>query len=1845
MSGPSKETVAYLVHHTVLPPSIPQKDDVCPSYESTLLKTTISYLRKFQSILARQQPDSAKQVGTVASMIDNLSSSRDDYGNVNESHLAKLLHGLTLTPSTTIPLEIKAQNAALIISRQGDYVIFEAFELAPPNNQVMLTKGRLTRSFPTVACRLPVGKLGEEGLIEALAHSIAKMSSQAAPGLQPRVWKAGQEHIEDRDTTHPGMITDYLMAVVTALGTRMDLLHDGLWKNTREEVLWSNARQPWRRSPLWLLVRVAMQLQFSRSDTESLYKPYMVFFFSQILCLAKGHHNVIGCEGLYVISAKLARRIRKLDSFFETQPSFQDWMSVVKTSLNEAHDSMTNTWKTISNDNKSNIDKALLDTLKPSEDLDIRLEDLDRFIASIAGRKQQMTASEFRPASKYPQYMPKQIPSSVNGNSGSKIFQLAAAEKWVENHLGPWLECFMEQESTCEKIFQFVKAYHSTASSAYSDMPLSLSCMYLCILELWVACDKSACRIHPLLRQYDPAVPFQQLGPLSLPQKTQLVRLAEIENYVRLRRAQANSHRPSVMHSFGHASSFAVTFFDQSPPHQALRSQIELVAATERRNKCKELEEQQELYRKRMKAYDESKCDYRDVVVGRYHRYTESQHAPNCQRCRTREEANKMGISIHEWPLSSIDAHAKATVFELRIPVAFSYWRDATWYVAKNVLSFVQVSSVRPRTQYVLSSHRNLSNLRSAPSEQRIFPLSQTKPHNGTHRKLKSGVSFLSESDVCLANGLQYQYYDNFEGVITDSLRSTDRVPKQCTYMLPSRSSELQIYVRPGAAVLPPNEVIAKLSLCPAHISVDEYKAFGALPLGYRVQYMNILTQLAMPALDFAKAETHCLILQTIHHTGPQSQDRMVEREAHRILSDNSFGLALIKELEVALRRVTGNWEIWRALAVFVQLGVKLLSFSPHDEVRLRCLEYLGNARQICLDWLNMLQQRLQTAADNDQRTELCSRATEIALLCITTFDVDELHLTDVLSTPSAVFALLRSSVIVQENEKATKPENAYLYRIMLQSWRSTMYRIFPKLQENVLCQKADSDLNKAVKSSWSIFSPTAQWKKLHDPWSHWIYTKCGTLPVHFNLLTGELLVKGLPLSRLPEKYIQHKMYGLLFGKSFIEVMPTEEPGMEVAAKHAYQGHQIFFGMTKHDMLVIAKKEKEKLDLVPPRLFENRVPTAFVTNYIHWYNRHTKEVEFRPMSDPWLPRRSQWRLRRQGSSWCLVNEQTTLVNTVSNTAKTLSNVFAPLEKRAHIHITLDSLTRTVTVEMPRVQLVFYFQHGNSLLHSREYRGMVVDSDQRLGTLSGLSSKLVLVHTGDTRERSVLIPEGSVSFQNTSNHVAVGVNQDTTVKVHAYAIDRTIGRITDNGSLQGKLYLAYLHALTSHCLPDHLTGQTGTEAALSILRSGAIGSFGLFTADNIAILSKIAGLSAGRAYYPTNLQDMQQIAWNPVLPYLSQDSEFYLAVEKIFDQARTMKLFYPQGVYIEPRSRADIQQCLLERDFIRSSTFRVDGFGAERFSTSSDRIYHGRAKTGDKKRGERAFIAASLILRNGNATHYSTSASKVKSVLAEILHTSSVHGPNSALKPTILKFDAKWLQKPTSFLPEMWCDLHLSLAKSRGSYNKFDIMMWLSTAAFAESAVMDVIQVLAAFYKCSEFDSIEIPSFVELLLDKGDAPSFANVESRIKRTDFESSPEYRLAKNVKESISQCQERRNNAFQQKQAVAVDFFTRALLDQWPCNQLTKPVNQMAETYLDTENTMAKVTRLYEELYNNRLFGIYLKDVCATMGRQPHALVPVSQLQIAKLQKCASNRIMHRSISVHDIFALEAPTCKCTS
>jgi hypothetical protein len=720
-------------------------------------------------------------------------------------------------------------------------------------------------------------------------------------------------------------------------------------------------------------------------------------------------------------------------------------------------------------------------------------------------------------------------------------------------------------------------------------------------------------------------------------------------------------------------------------------------------------------------------------------------------------------------------------------------------------------------------------------------------------------------------------------------------------------------------------------------------------------------------------------------------------------------------------------------------------------------------------------------------------------------------------------------------------------------------------------------------------------------------------------------------------------MYLPLFNKTALEVLPTTLPGLKFMAKHPFNGYELFFGMQASDMLIQAVHDLQHFDLLPSHLFLGKLPNSFVENFIHWYDHERDEVQFRPRKDPWpcLVQSNDWRLTKAVSLWRIGKPGVTLVNIASEPALSLSRILEPLESSMHIHLLLNESDKSLDIELPRTRLGFHLDHGKTQIKSRQYHGMIIDPDQNTGTLVGLSSKLVLKPDCGGEDRLVLIPEGPVIYRKTSAHVSVSVDKNLVTKVHAYLLNTTLGQIVDNGSIQSKLFICYLHALTSHCLPDPFTGYTGTESAILLLKSAALRSFDILTQNNIDALERLAELAPERYFYPEHLQDMQQVVWDLNIPVLSQDSSFYKLVVEIYDQARKGSLLYPAETYIEPPKLDFIKPDLLQRDLMRSSTFRVCDFGAEHYTTQFDTTYESRDRKHDYERAQRSFVAAKLILRDQAALHtVPLSSQALLTNLRKVYFSRGTIDGSYILDPALLKFDSKWLRSPSTYAPGLWCALHTFLTSSH-TFKKFDIMMWLSNAAFSESADMKVIEIFGAFFQCQEFKSVTMPAIHKFDLSEGETVKYSELRDIMEENarSFDNSPDAVLPKLARETDNECQERRANQYEKNLSTIIDSFTRLLENQWPCEKPLASSTHNANAYLDVSGAMERVREKFKTWYDNRRFYKYLNEVTSVFSRQMVSNVPSPRFTIVTPSRQPTVAEIVRYLSADSILSSSPP------
>lgn len=397
-----------------------------------------------------------------------------------------------------------------------------------------------------------------------------------------------------------------------------------------------------------------------------------------------------------------------------------------------------------------------------------------------------------------------------------------------------------------------------------------------------------------MLADYDVGPPHGFFDFFLLKSKSEMQRLHFTENYLSIRRKKTIYPAEGIFKDYGHSHSFAVRYFQQSQSLQQLRSQIEADPQSISNHKRKELAEKGTAYSRLIHLYDESECKYKEGYNKRgqwYHRH----NAQRCKKFKYKKAADQLSIEVHEWPLPSSNLQVSNVVFEPQLPISFDFWRQTTLFVWLDIFENKYTSDIyTERNLYHVLEYQDLRKY--APSSAVRFGLnSEVKPHTKSHYHHKE-ISLVTEEDIFPKNGMQLRYFDRNGKVFVDHLHFTNEAAKKGNYKLSAPVSAYKIFMfRP-----PPNKVVASQSDCPAHISLNEYKSLASVPLGYRIQWQNILVQLAMPAVDCRKQELAIIMAQTIYQAGPAS-DEHVLRVGHLVIEDIKFVGNLQDHLQEAI--------------------------------------------------------------------------------------------------------------------------------------------------------------------------------------------------------------------------------------------------------------------------------------------------------------------------------------------------------------------------------------------------------------------------------------------------------------------------------------------------------------------------------------------------------------------------------------------------------------------------------------------------------------------------------------------------------------------------------------------------------------------------------------------------------------------------------------------------------------------------------------------------------------------------------------------------------------------------------
>ena len=824
---------------------------------------------------------------------------------------------------------IRSQNAAIVLTKRELCTLCETFEVSPNEKAVNESEGPLICSYPASVVELPNEVFDDEDFRLELANFLSSAGViDSDPPLPP--------------PTHPEYVSAMLSSVLRSVGHAdstaplCGAFRSGcinvprITKHVRDEVSrnrWSDSQDVWRRSSLWLLIRVAIQMSVDGASGRASYKRFMLFF---ACTLASDESNTtLSNDLLHLMSSTILRRLRKLGT------SVPDWLSEIAmetcTCLQEVLDAR---WKELSNR------PFLFQNPPPDElirDACISLPNSGEYIRNVLENPvREFGHTPFYPSHGYRGTLQDFLSSDGtffdDAHADDPDVTLYDIERAVERDIDGWVAYVTNVEDACFQLGTLMGRYVARAEKK-EGAPEDASDKFLTELELYVAIDKLVVKEVPMLTDYSPEIPIAFLERLLLRKTTSLHRLSCAYRYLSARHSQSCPGW-SVLSSEFTEDSFPVRYYDQSPHLQDLKTWIE-----------------------------------EDAAQG------------------DTEHSGTQGENAEVSPLPTKLLYAKAVVFELHCPMYIRIWRSAAACILHCFHSGIFDRLGAEKEHYLLACLPELQPYRSecqgpyfpveihfacfypVGSQSRNDPILRYAVHHPTQHHVGHRLSIWQPN-------IGYELNDRQLPLHFCYLPEPNGPQSICT-------RHLQIYM--NSASHTSNDVLAAQSDCPADLSLDEFIAFAHLRSGGSLQWLSILQGLRSRTLNLH----YHLVLYVLAHATFQVGPLDLSTGTwiwHQELEDPSFCNALLDELETLFVEVGAGSVDGVLMNSISLLLTRVLASSPGQCVSKRAIVILRSVRRKTFNWVQDILYDLTQAPTNYERRILLK---ELATACRSTFGVD----------------------------------------------------------------------------------------------------------------------------------------------------------------------------------------------------------------------------------------------------------------------------------------------------------------------------------------------------------------------------------------------------------------------------------------------------------------------------------------------------------------------------------------------------------------------------------------------------------------------------------------------------------------------------------------------------------------------------------------------------------------------------------------------------------------------------------------------------------------------------------------
>ena len=650
-------SLLFIINHVFLPPALPSSCDRTPQHEASLIRVFKDCAEMFAHQFELRS--TSRRAWDVISRMLAATALLHDRGIVEEDHLDKQIAKMEaggehsrlstsrpISPDLiidVIPIYVAAQNAAIILRRpinDQTIITLESFEVYPPAEVVTRTEGKLRIIYPSVGrFSMPIDRHARK--------SFSQFSSFYA--LNPMPDAQAEKNVRTQNTQDPPSpkyITELLTGVVRAMSEKPDtILSQTVFVSKRidDHVLCErNSGAPWRRSPLWLIIRVALQTTLREWNVEECasYKAFMLYALSIIL------HTALQLKQpdhlLFVMNAKLARRFCKMPDGSRDGCFAMDSAATVNKMI---ADELDERWKTIQKRTTRKVKWPV-----PTKQETIYGAHIDLF-ANVP----YLEEIKRRDALPSPQSFIKEFVIPGGDQYATRYNTDLVSPPDLTNLPSAPLErtiCLYDFENWVARQRDFsgvgmleltgsLNHYIHDAPPHYKGNPERLSVAFLTIVELWIGIDEKVTEWEPYLKNYTPEIPSDVLKPLLLPRRDQMQRLSRAEKYLEQRHKAARG-QSAIFYNTTDTGSFANWFVNQSPLFQDTLQEIKEEARRNEEEKLAEMTKMNDRYRDLMKQIDAATCTFRHFQT-RWGWRTEHRY---CGKCANEKELNSLWFVV-----------------------------------------------------------------------------------------------------------------------------------------------------------------------------------------------------------------------------------------------------------------------------------------------------------------------------------------------------------------------------------------------------------------------------------------------------------------------------------------------------------------------------------------------------------------------------------------------------------------------------------------------------------------------------------------------------------------------------------------------------------------------------------------------------------------------------------------------------------------------------------------------------------------------------------------------------------------------------------------------------------------------------------------------------------------------------------------------------------------------------------------------------------------------------------------------------------------------------------------------